>query len=213
MSFLKNKKYYLAIIGDIQGSREIENRMEFQRKFHQLMEELNRQFEKNIISPFTVTLGDEFQAVLKNADAIFDLPYLLKTSLPHLNVFIGMGIGEIETEIFTHTSVGMDGPCFRIARSQLEAAKKESPRVRIGIQDIEYQILNSYLLLMEILEFQQTSHQKQIIELYQKLRNQVEVARQLGITQAAVSQALKGAHFQEITKARENLIKFLNQFL
>ena len=51
---------YIALIGDIIKSKKIQDRAQAQQQLLQLMKELNQQYQKYLISPFTVTAGDEF---------------------------------------------------------------------------------------------------------------------------------------------------------
>ena len=76
---------YLVIIGDVVKSREIKDRQRFQEIFKNQFEQ-TAVFEKdNIVSSFTITIGDEFQGVLNNAARMFkfitDLEYSLNILL------------------------------------------------------------------------------------------------------------------------------------
>lgn len=205
--------FYLAVIGDISRSREIENRRLFQQQLHELMERLNRQWAAFVLSPFTVTLGDEFQAILRRADPLFDIFNQIETALAPWHIVIGVGVGRLETELFSHTSVGMDGPCLRLARQQVEQAKKQPPRLRFAIEALQTEQVNYHLLLQTILVNRQTSNQKKIIALYEQFGKQQPVAETLGISQAAVSQSLKAAHYQEVKESQQSIVAFINQFL
>ena len=55
---------YIALIGDVIESKKIQDRAQAQQKLLQLMKELNQQYQKYLVSPFTVTAGDEFQALV-----------------------------------------------------------------------------------------------------------------------------------------------------
>ena len=50
-----------------------------------------------------------------------------------------------------------------------------------------------------------SNHQNQVVRLYRELGRQKDVAERLGITQQAVSDILKRAHWREINRA-ERLI-------
>ncbi|NOX37318.1 MAG: hypothetical protein GXO78_07260 [Calditrichaeota bacterium] len=213
MNTLQLHSYYLAIIGDIVRSREIENRKAFQRQFHRVMAELNQQFQSEIVSPFTVTLGDEFQALLHRADALFEIYRFLHQQLHPRQLVIGVGVGEIETEINRESSIGMDGPCLRLAREEIEAAKRQPPRLRFNVQGLEVPVLNVLMQHIERLEAKRTPRQREIVAVYRNVRHQETVARQLGISQAAVSQALENAHYFLVEESQAAIVQFLNQFI
>ena len=72
---------YIALIGDIISSKNIKDRAEAQVKLLNLMKIINKKYKEYLVSPFTVTTGDEFQALL----------------LPNKHIF------QIIDEVFYHT--------------------------------------------------------------------------------------------------------------
>ncbi len=54
---------YCAIIGDLINSKEIKNRKELQENLKLLLKNINNKYNC-IETDFTITLGDEFQALL-----------------------------------------------------------------------------------------------------------------------------------------------------
>lgn len=69
MSKNQTDTVFVAVIGDIRGSRELADRNEAQQEFKQVVTSLNDQLPaSSIASQFTVTTGDEFQALLTAAD-------------------------------------------------------------------------------------------------------------------------------------------------
>jgi hypothetical protein len=53
----------VAVIADIVESREIPDRAHFQRRLKQVLDEPNSRAVDSLLSPFTLRVGDEFQAV------------------------------------------------------------------------------------------------------------------------------------------------------
>ena len=104
----------IAIIGDIVRSSSIEQRTKFQRQFHRAIERLNR--NNAFASPYTVTLGDEFQAVYRDATLLFDHIFTLIADLHPQQLRISVAIGPITTSLNPRQSIGMDGPAFHLAR-------------------------------------------------------------------------------------------------
>ncbi len=213
MKTLRLHSFYLAIIGDIVRSRDIPDRKAFQQQFHRVMDQVNRRFQSDILSPFTVTLGDEFQALLTRADSLFTIQQFLRKHLAPQQLVFGVGIGEIETDINRETSIGMDGPCFRLAREQVEAAKTKPPRMRFAVQGVDSEVCNTLMRHIERLEDRRTPRQREIIQVYQEVRHQQKAAARMGISQAAVSQALESAGYFLLEESRMALTKFIGQFL
>ena len=61
---------YLALIGDVIQSKQVANRGELQATMNQAFQTIHSQFPELIQSNFTLTLGDEFQALLTPSQLI-----------------------------------------------------------------------------------------------------------------------------------------------
>ena len=114
----------LVLIGDIVASKRIKNRKEIQKKLQNLFKSFNN--NKEIISPFTITLGDEFQAVFSKADNIFKYLWEVLFVIYPVQVRFSFGIGDITTSINTVQAIGMDGPAFYNAREGLTELKQKA---------------------------------------------------------------------------------------
>ncbi len=140
---------YLAVIADIIKSREILNREDFQLKLTNKLEQLNNS-SKNIISPYTITLGDEFQSVYKSADGLLEDFYEILIELYPVKIRFSVGLDLISTNLKTNTSLGMDGPAFYKAREGIETLKnKKISLVQFfSSQTDELDLINKSLILM-----------------------------------------------------------------
>jgi hypothetical protein len=120
---------YVAIIGDVVRSRSIERRGEFQDRIARCFAVLNRKSGAALASPYTITLGDEFQAVYRRADGVIaDAVRLLHALYPE-RVRLAWGIGSIATPINPDAALGMDGPAFHLARDGIEELKTHARTV------------------------------------------------------------------------------------
>src|SRR5690349_16792283 len=88
----RRKKHCVALIGDIVRSRTLDasRRYRVQQKLSMLLDELNKRYSSSLISSFVVTLGDEFQGLLKEPRIVPDLVWRLEDSLEGVQVRIGM---------------------------------------------------------------------------------------------------------------------------
>ena len=57
---------YYAIIGDIIDSKTIKDRLSIQNKLTNCLNVINQTYHDEIVANFTITLGDEFQGLLKD---------------------------------------------------------------------------------------------------------------------------------------------------
>ncbi len=121
--------HYVAIIGDVVRSRSIERRGEFQERMARCFAALNRDSGAALASPYTLTLGDEFQAVYRRADGVVADTTRLLLGIHPERVRIAWGVGGIATPINPHAALGMDGPAFHVARDGLEELKAETRTV------------------------------------------------------------------------------------
>jgi hypothetical protein len=115
---------HLVVIGDIVDSRRMRNRAAFQRQFAEALHGLSPD-QPSLASPYTLTLGDEFQAVYRRAGGLFaDLCRVRIACLP-ARVRLVVAVGEIKTAINPTQALGMDGPAFHLARARVDALKAD----------------------------------------------------------------------------------------
>ncbi len=121
---------YCTVICDIKASRQMDNREEIQYKIIDMLKKANEIFKDIIISPFLITLGDEWQGLLSYPCDYERVINFFKVSIPNINFYTGIGIGDVEIHNFELTVNQLDGPSFYRAREALLYAKKNNlPRV------------------------------------------------------------------------------------
>ena len=115
----------IAIIADIVDSKRIARRAEFQRSLKVVLARVSKRSHKHLLSPFTLTLGDEFQAVYARFDSLFaDILQIALEIYPE-PVRYAIACGPLSTDINTRAALEMDGRAFHDARDLLSALKKE----------------------------------------------------------------------------------------
>jgi hypothetical protein len=118
----------VAVIGDVVASRGIAARAQFQRKLGKILRARTKA-ATGLASPYTLTLGDEFQAVYRSADSLWvDLIELLAAIHP-VRARLAIGVGELSTRINPEQALGMDGPAFHHARAAMTALKENGGRL------------------------------------------------------------------------------------
>ena len=85
---------YTAIIGDIKGSKKLNNRKEVQRKLSKILGEINSKYESDIASTFSITLGDEFQGLLRSPRYTLEIVKYIQTKMYPVIFRIGIGLGD-----------------------------------------------------------------------------------------------------------------------
>jgi hypothetical protein len=141
--------YYAALIGDFVQSRNLANRAEVQRDFVAVCAELNKERDRlGLVSPLTITLGDEFQAVFGDVSRLWECIVRIEASMEPVAIRFAVGLGTITTDIQHDTALGMDGPAFHAARAAMEHLKKGDARYRLGGLGQDEAFINATLELI-----------------------------------------------------------------
>jgi len=114
----------LCLIGDIVASRKIRDRQGFQRRLQMAIEEANRDAE-GLVSPGTITLGDEFQAVYRRSGSLFRDAVHIQAQVHPQRVRFAIGVGSLSTAVNPARAIAMDGPAFHLARQGITRLRQE----------------------------------------------------------------------------------------
>ncbi len=140
-----------AVIADIVKSRNLSDRRQLQKRMEAQLSELNSR-STDIISPYTITLGDEFQAVYKTGAGLMRDVGILMADMHPVQVRFAVGIGDLSTDLNPDSALGMDGPAFHFARDGLTWLKRyDSSVLQIfsGENELAESMLNSSLRLVQ----------------------------------------------------------------
>lgn len=121
----------ITVIGDIVHSKEIARREAFQRKLATTLGALGSGKGSGLASRYTITLGDEFQAVYRSAGSLWADLLAVLVAIHPIEVRFGIGVGEITTKLNPRQALGMDGPAFHRARAALTVLKGNEGRFRV----------------------------------------------------------------------------------
>ncbi|MDU4960690.1 MAG: SatD family protein [Sporomusaceae bacterium] len=200
---------YGAVIGDIIGSRKLADRQAVQEKFLALAASANALYAADIASPFTVTIGDEFQVLIKNltaAPAMID--YVAREMAP-VGLVFGVGLGEVVTAINPAAAIGMDGPAFHFARRAVELAKRKRPRVVYQAAFPGTEMINALHYFIESCTRRRTRRQRQVLAYAEASFTQEAIAGKLGITQQSVFDIINAAYYSEVETAKRSILTYL----
>jgi hypothetical protein len=64
---------YIGLIGDIVKSRKLQNREKVQLELGKTLKNISQKYSQYIVSQFLITLGDEFQGLLKPTAPIYKI--------------------------------------------------------------------------------------------------------------------------------------------
>lgn len=138
------KKYFI-LMGDIIGSHKYKGEM-LSQDFRSLVNYCNNYFSSDILSPYTITLGDEFQGVAKSlTSALKSIFYFEETILKREYIFkvrYVLHYGDIETQINKQIAHGMMGKGLATTRKILSHKGRERQKFYF---DLTEKLLNDQL--------------------------------------------------------------------
>lgn len=190
---------YLALIGDVVGSRHVVDRAGLQQRMEAAILDVNERYQNRIAASFVLTVGDEFQGLLATARGLTRIMATLRVAAFSASLRYGIGVGTLATPLQPQ-ALGMDGPCFHRARAAIERADQSETRVEVEAPTGEPTFM-IYATLSSAVSRQWTDRQRQVHELAMSGETGKSIAARLGISPSAVSQHLKAANHDAIEAA------------
>lgn len=207
---------YCAMIGDLINSKKLlaEDRAAIQERLKALLNGVNENFSSFLVSPFLMTLGDEFQGVLTAAKPALEIIEFLGQNLLEFPIQIryGIGIGELSTNINREQALGDDGPAYHYARQGIEHLKKDGWAgfpVSIQTENDDCGLLYCYCQLLNEMAETWSASQRNCILNMEIMKEQLLVAHQLNISPSSVSRSLQRGHYTVYCESKEALGQYL----
>lgn len=213
---------YLAIIGDVIESKQVKNRAVLQESIHHAFNTIHNQYPDLIQSKFTLTLGDEFQALLTPSKQIFELLDTLEKLIP-VPFRFGLGYGTLTTDFDKNVSIGADGPAYWYAREAIDIIHDQNwsgkTKSNIITKDETFdRTMNNLFLLSDTLKNEWTDLQKETFEhmlsqnIYTTDFNQKQFAESLDISASSLSKRLNNGNIKIYLHSRNTMGLLLEVF-
>ncbi len=198
--------HYIAVIGDMKNSKKMENRRFVQQKLDFVLKYVNKAYCEDISAKFIITLGDEFQGLLKKSEHLFDIIKYIQREMHPVRLRFGIGVGKINTNILYEAAIGADGPAYYAAREMIEQLRKQEKKLRkqaadiqvstYGTEDFEITEINTILTLMRVIESGWSEKQRLTIwDMEQHGGSQEACAKRMGTTQSTVARRLADGNY------------------
>ncbi len=203
----------ICVIGDIVGSRDIPLRGVFQQKLKRTLAALNRE-RRDLLSPYTLTLGDEFQVLYRRADRLFPDLFRLQGCIYPERARFSIGVGLLNTPLNRKAALGMDGPVFHGARDGIVEMKdaKGSTLFRVfGEEAGEGVAVNDVLDLISHSCRNWDRNRFDVQWMYMVGRRALDIARALKITDSAVYNNIQAGGLQTISALLKAISNSINQ--
>ena len=204
---------YLALIADVIDSKMVQERLDLQKQVGKTLQKMNELFGDYLASRFTLTLGDEFQALLKVDAPIFQIIDTLRSELTPTQLRFGIGLGEIVTAIDPLQSVGADGPAYWNARAAINFVhqKNDYGNTQIyfssGKENQDF-FVNALIASGEAIRSSWRDSQEEILlnllkrSVYSESFSQQDLAQSLSINPSALSKRLKSSSIRVYLRGR-----------
>lgn len=215
---MQTDKKFIVAIGDVISSRKVEKRQDLQHKLLDVFDDLNTPgYENHLISPYTITLGDEFQAVYEKADCLLlDSISILEKTYPQ-KIRFSFGIGKISTDTNRKQSIGMDGNAFHYAREGILNLKGQRGKYKFnisGLEDTEQEkLFNNTLYIFSNLLDQWNRNRYFILRSTMQGKAVKEIAKELNLTETAVYMNIYDGSIREMMAINEIMISQINKKL
>jgi predicted DNA-binding protein YlxM (UPF0122 family) len=209
---MKQKLYVL--LGDVISSRQIAEREKFQKKLGETCQYINATYTGDIYASFKILKGiDEIGGVLSTMSKSYEIiNILLERMYPHLIRFI-LVFDYIDTALETMDIAKMDGPAFHKASDLMHTLKKSKLMFDMSVGDkVIDTTISGQINLILLFKRNWSAKQHQIVGEYERTKTQYEVAKNLGITQQAVSKTLNRSMWKELKSIEENLNYILSEY-
>ena len=204
---------YLALIADVIDSKMVQERLDLQKQVEKTLQKMNELFGDYLASRFTLTLGDEFQALLKVDAPVFQIIDTLRSELNPTQLRFGIGLGEIVTAIDPLQSVGADGPAYWNARAAINFVhqKNDYGNTQIyfssGKENQDF-FVNALIASGEAIRSGWRESQEEILlnllkrSVYSETFSQQDLAQSLAINPSALSKRLKSSSIRVYLRGR-----------
>ena len=204
---------YLALIADVIDSKMVQERFDLQKQLEKTLQKINELFKNCLASAFTLTLGDEFQALLKVEAPVFQIIDTLRSELKPTQLRFGIGLGEILTDIDPLQSIGADGPAYWNARSAINLVHQKNDYGNTQIyfssgKEKQDFFVNALIASGEAIRSGWRGSQEEILLdllkrcVYSENFSQQDLAQSLQINPSALSKRLKSSSIRVYLRGR-----------
>lgn len=213
---------YVAVIGDMKNSKVIENRIQIQEKLNAVLNHINKIYRTDISAKFVITLGDEFQGLLKSSEHLFDMVKCIQRAIYPVGLRFGIGIGEISTNILSEAAIGADGPAYYAARETITKLREQEKKLKKQAADIQISVygtelfeiseINMMLSLIKIIEDSWTEKQRFTIwDMIENGGSQEECAKRMDTTQSTIARRLADGNYLTYERAWKTVSEALRR--
>jgi len=193
---------YVIIMADIINSGK-KNPKKLMVSFKNVVDAVNTQHKPLLLSPITITLGDEFQGIASNVQSAISLLFSLQEKIIKSKARFKLRYviveGAIDTPINENIAYGMLGEGLTKARKLLESSKSEDENYHFELKDAKKSeaLTSSLYLYQSIVDGWNLERDEELINGFIELDDYKKVAEKLGKTRSQIWKRRKSLQIAE----------------
>lgn len=195
---------HVVIMGDLVHSEAAPSANELHYRFNVAVDEANAAFAKDLTSPLTITLGDEFQGLCRNLDVGLSLMRQVRWRLLKNDIqcrFV-VGLVSLATPLNEVRAWNMMGPGLARAREKL-GQKRDPNAYRFSFTDqpIFEALMDGVGLTLTDIETEWTKRQRDIVfASFRMAESSSVIAGRFGIAESVFYKIRRAAKFDLYSK-------------
>jgi hypothetical protein len=201
------QREYTVIVGDLIRSRRDSDRKRLARAVPLALSQANRVFSDEFYAPLVQTQGiDTISGVLKRPGTSYKICRSVNERILPNAFRFAVACGRLDVGLGSRDAAKIDGPAFHVAADLVERAKQQNLYYAFALGEESGELETLLTVLASVIHIARgtwTTRQRRVVKLYEELGTQKAVARKLGITQQAVSDALVKSSHKELVRAEE----------
>jgi len=207
------KSDYLVLMADIIKSRDFDQKNAMEG-FHEIVHSVNKQWRGSLLSPLTITLGDEFQGIVRGMGDIADVVFALEEQSVidgiEFKLRYALYQGAVDTPINKHLAYGMMGDGLTLARQRLSVMKRSSNRFHFSFRDdAKSKVINdSFLVFQSIVDKWNVDKDYYLVASFLKEQDYKDVAVTLEKDRSLMWRRMKSLQMEEYL-AMKKVISYL----
>ncbi len=199
------------VMADVIGSSR-QDAKHLMKDFKAVVDHVNSKNESNLLSPLTITLGDEFQGVARNAHAAIELILALEDAIMDLAKPFRLRYvvyeGPIDTPINKEKAYEMLGAGLTEARERLNALKSTKKRFDVSIGDQELnEKVNLMFTIYQGIADRWTAGQRKVVNAFRELEDYKKVAEKLKKDPSVIWRRKRALMIEEYNSVKELILK------
>jgi hypothetical protein len=187
------------------------------QQFKDVVSIINKEKSKNLISPLTITLGDEFQGLTNTMEngikTIFDIEEIILDKQYDLKLRYVLLYGQIDTEINNNIAYEMLGEGLTNARKDINSLKNNDSRFQIRLNKNEKkkeQYLNKAFFIYQNFVDSWKEKDLKIVKEFLLHEDYKIVAQNVNIDQSNAWRRKKSLNIHEYNDIKKIILYILN---